>query len=201
MRHPCGSPVRPRMTMKISRVLTAIAIASAFAVSAYAQSLGEQAREARAAKAEASQAKVYTNDNMPTSGGITVVGASDPSAPASATAKGTGSAAATSASATPKEDPSKAAEKLKADVQAQKDEISRLERELDVATREWKLQQATYYADAGNQLRDPAAFAERERKYNDETKQKQQAIADAKQKLDDIQEQARKSGLPSSATE
>ena len=86
-------------------------------------------------------------------------------------------------------------------MEKQKDEISRLERELDVATREWKLQQATYYADAGNQLRDPAAFAERERKFNDETKQKQQAIADAKQKLDDMQEQARKSGLPSSAVE
>ena len=186
--------------MKISRVLTAVAITSAFAVSMQAQSLGDQARELRAEKTPAPQTKVYTNDNLPTGGGITVIGSPAPAAaPAAAPAKGSTAAAAAPASS-PADD-SKAADKLKADVQAQKDEISRLQRELDVATREWKLQQATYYADAGNQLRDPAAFAERERKYNDETKQKQQALDEAKQKLEDMQEQARKSGLPSSATE
>ena len=187
--------------MKLSKVLTGIAISSVLALSAHAQSLGDQARELRAEKPTASQAKVYTNDNVPTSGGITVVGAPDTSTPASAATKGTASAAATPASTTPKEDPSKAADKIKEDVQKQRDEISRLERELDIATREWKLQQAAFYADAGNQLRDPAGWAERERKWNDETKQKQQAIADAKQRLDDLQEQARKAGMPSSAVE
>src|SRR5438270_9781696 len=194
--------------MTLSKVLTAVAIASAFAVSVQAQSLGEQAREMRAEKTPAPQSKIYTNENLPTGGGITVIGA--PPAPAAAAASST---TPTASAATPAKgaaavpaansaaDDQKAADKLKDDVQAQKEEISRLQRELDVATREWKLQQATYYADAGNQLRDPAAFAERERKFNDETKQKQQAIADAKQKLDDMQEQARKSGLPSSATE
>ena len=189
--------------MKRSKVLTGIAILSALAISAHAQSLGEQAREARANKPEAPQSKVFTNDNVPTSGGITVVGAPAATAPATAATKGSSSAAgsgATTAAASP-EDPSKAADKIKEDVQKQKDEISRLERELDISTREWKLQQAAFYADAGNQLRDPAAWAARERKYNDETKQKQQAIADAKQKLDDLQEQARKSGLASSTVE
>ena len=190
--------------MKISKVLAVVAIASAMAVCAQAQSLGEQARENRASKPEVPQTKVFTNDNLPTSGGVTVVGSAVPDASVATAASNTGKATGTAAggSAAPAaEDPAKAAAKLKEDVEKQKDEISRLERELDVATREWKLQQATYYADAGNQLRDPAAFAERERKFNDETKQKQQAIADAKQKLDDMQEQARKSGLPSSATE
>src|SRR5438270_11140918 len=191
--------------MTLSKVLTAVAIAAAFAVSTQAQSLGEQAREMRAEKTPAPQSKVYTNENLPTGGGITVIGAppapagpASPAANSAATpAKGAAAAPATNSAA----DDQKSADKLKDDVQAQKEEISRLQRELDVATREWKLQQATYYADAGNQLRDPAAFAERERKFTAETKQKQQAIADAKQKLDDIQEQARKSGLPSSATE
>ena len=189
--------------MKLSKVLTGIAISSALAISAHAQSLGEQAREIRANKPEAPQTKVYTNDSLPTSGGITVVGAPASAAPAATTttAKATGSAPPATGAAAPVEDPSKAADKIKEDVQKQKDEISRLERELDIATREWKLQQAAFYADAGNQLRDPAGWAERERKYNDETKQKQQAIADAKQKLDDLQEQARKAGLPSSAVE
>jgi len=186
------------MTMKKSKVLTTFAIAAGLAVCASAQSLGDAAREQRANKPEGPQAKVYTNDNMPTAGGITVIGAPAPGASATpAKASSTTPAAAASAAA----DSQKASDKLRADVQAQKDEISRLERELDIATREWKLRQAAYYADAGNQLRDPAAWAEQERKYNDETKKKQQDLADAKQKLDDIQEQARKSGLPSSAVE
>ena len=188
--------------MKISRILITFAMTSALAVAAQAQSLGDQARELRAEKTPAPQTKVYTNDNLPTSGGLTVIGTP---APAASTTSSTAPAKAPSkpaaAADTSAADQQKAADKLKADVQAQKDEISRLERELDVATREWKLQQATYYADAGNQLRDPAAFAERERKFNDETNQKKQALADAKQKLDDMQEEARKSGLPSSATE
>jgi hypothetical protein len=187
--------------MKLSRGLSGIAIVSALAISAHAQSLGEAAREQRANKPEAPQTKVYTNDNLPTSGGITVVGSQSAAAPApTTTAKGasTSTAAAAAPSAA---DTQKAADKLKADVQAQKDEISRLQRELDISTREWKLRQAAYYADAGNQLRDPKAWADKERKYNDETSQKQQALADAKQKLEDIQEQARKSGLPSSAAE
>ena len=188
--------------MKISRVLAAIALASALAVCAQAQSLGDQARENRASKPEAPQSKVFTNDNLPTSGGITIVGAPDP--PPAAAPKG--KAAASSAPANPggppsAEDQAKAADKIKEDVQKQKDQIAQLEHELDIATREWKLRQAAYYADAGNQLRDPKAWADAERHYNDETSQKQQAIADAKQKLDDLQEQARKSGLPSSAVE
>jgi len=186
------------MTMTISKVLTTCAFAAVLAVSANAQSLADAAREQRANKPETPQAKVYTNDNLPTGGGITVIGAPAPPAPATpAKAASTTPTPAASSEA----DSQKAADKLKADVQTQKEQISRLEHELDVATREWKLQQATYYADAGNQLRDPAAFAARERKFNDETKQKQEAIADAKQKLEDMQEQARKSGLPSSATE
>ena len=136
--------------MKISRVFASVAIASALAVSASAQSLADAAREQRANKPETPQAKVYTNDNLPTGGGITVIGAPAPAAPATpAKASSTTLAAAATSAA----DSQKAADKLKADVQAQKDEISRLERELDVATREWKLQQATYYADAGDQLR------------------------------------------------
>jgi hypothetical protein len=95
----------------------------------------------------------------------------------------------------------KEADKIKTDIESQKGEISRLERELDISTREWKLRQAAYYADAGNQLRDPAAWAASERKYNDETAAKKQALDDARQKLDDMQEQARKAGMSSSATE
>jgi hypothetical protein len=189
------------MTMTISRVLAGITIASAFAIAAQAQSLGDQARNLRAEKPETPQSKVFTNDNMPTSGGITVVGAPVAPPPAATASTATKAAGPSAAAAPAAEDPGKAAAKLKEDVDKQKAEIAQLERELDIATREWKLRQAAYYADAGNQLRDPKAWADAERKYNDETTQKQQALTDAKQKLDDMQEQARKAGLPSSAVE
>ena len=52
--------------MKILRVLSGLAIASALSFSAYAQSLGDAAREARAEKPATPQTKVYTNDNLPT---------------------------------------------------------------------------------------------------------------------------------------
>jgi hypothetical protein len=189
------------MTMKSSTVLTGIAIVGIFSFSAHAQSLGEQARELRAEKPAAPQTKVYTNDNLPTTGAISVLGTSA-SAPA-ASSSSDGSAKATAAKAGPSDAAAKqkASEKVQADIDAQKGEISRLERELDISTREWKLRQATYYADAGNQLRDPAAWAAQERKYNDETAKKKADLDAARQKLDDLQEQARKAGLTSSQAE
>jgi hypothetical protein len=192
------------MIMKISRVLVGLAVAVGLSLSAYSQSLGDAAREARAEKPATPQTKVYTNDNLPTTGSISVLG-SAPAAPAATGASNDGKASkpAGAAAASPSEAEAKqqAADKTKADVEAQKGEISRLERELDIATREWKLRQAAYYADAGNQLRDPAAWAAEERKYNEQTAQKKQALDDARQKLDDLQEQGRKLGMNSAATE
>jgi len=186
--------------MKILRVLSGLAVASALSLAAHAQSLGDAAREARAEKPATPQTKVFTNDNLPTTGAISVLGTAAPAPSASASDKSAKPAAA--AAATP--DPAakqKEADKIKTDIESQKGEISRLERELDISTREWKLRQAAYYADAGNQLRDPAAWAAQERKYNEETAAKKQALDDARQKLDDLQEQARKVGMSSSATE
>jgi hypothetical protein len=188
------------MIMKITKVLAGIAVAGALSFSAYAQSLGDAAREARAEKPATPQTKVFTNDNLPTTGSISVLGTATPAPSASASDK----AAKPAAAATTAPDPAakqKEADKIKDQIESQKGEISRLERELDISTREWKLRQAAYYADAGNQLRDPAAWAATERKYNDETAAKKQALDDARQKLDDLQDQARKAGMSSSATE
>jgi len=188
------------MAMKISSVLSGLAVASALSLSVHAQSLGDAAREARAEKPATPQTKVFTNDNLPTTGAISVLGTSAPASPASSSDK-PAKAASTATSGADPASKQKEADKIKTDVEAQKGEISRLERELDISTREWKLRQAAYYADAGNQLRDPAAWAATERKYNDETAAKKQALDDARQKLDDLQEQARKAGMSSSATE
>jgi hypothetical protein len=86
-------------------------------------------------------------------------------------------------------------DKLAAQMKDEKDEISRLQRELDVAQREQRLRAAAYYADAGTQLRDQGKFAEDSRKEQEEIDTKKQALTAAQQKLDDMQEQARKAGV------
>jgi hypothetical protein len=189
------------MIMKIKKVLAGIAVAGAMSFSAYAQSLGDAAREARAEKPATPQTKVFTNDNLPTTGSISVLGTAAPTPSASSSDKAAKPAAAAAATASDPAAKQKEADKIKDQIESQKGEISRLERELDISTREWKLRQAAYYADAGNQLRDPAAWAATERKYNDETAAKKQALDDARQKLEDLQDQARKAGMSSSATE
>ena len=79
-------------------------------------------------------------------------------------------------------------------VEAQKQEIARLQREFDIAQREAKLRAATYYGDAGAQLRDSQKFGEEMRKTQEEMDTKKQAIDAAQQKLNDLQEEARKAG-------
>jgi hypothetical protein len=67
-----------------------------------------------------------------------------------------------------------------------------------VAQREARLHAAAFYADAGTMLRDQGKFAEDTRKEQAEIDGKKQSLDAAQQKLADLQEQARKAGLPSS---
>ena len=92
---------------------------------------------------------------------------------------------------------SKKGDEIKGKLEAQKQEIARLQRELDISQREAKLRAATYYGDAGAQLRDQAKFAEDMRKQQEEMDSKKQALDAAQQKLADLQEEARKSGVKS----
>lgn len=84
----------------------------------------------------------------------------------------------------------------KKQINEEKREVSQLERELNVAQREAGLHSAVYYADAGSMLRDSAKFADDSRKLQTEIDTKSQALAAAKQKLGDLQEGARKAGVP-----
>ena len=61
---------------------------------------------------------------------------------------------------------------------------------------EARLRAAAYYGDAGTMLRDQAKYAEDTRKSQAEIDGKKQALDAAQQKLSDLQEQARKAGLP-----
>lgn len=170
------------------------------------ESLGDAARAARMSKpASAPGVRVYTNDNLPTANGLGIAALS--SAPASDAAEASVTAPSTkSADATAEKkamapgDSPEARQKViddwKGKIDDQKKEISQLERELNVLQREGQISQAVYYADAGTQLRDPKRYADEQRQRQADLDSKQKALDDAKQKLSDLQDQARQAGVP-----
>lgn len=83
----------------------------------------------------------------------------------------------------------------------QKDRIDLISRDLDVTQREYHLRAAAFVADAGNRLRNSGTWDQEDAKYKQQITDKQKELEDAKQKLDDMQEEARKSGVPSSQRE
>ena len=167
------------------------------------QSLADQARAAQKNKpAPSPAAKVWTNDNIPTTSGISTVGTP-------ATGNGSASAGAEDKSASAQTTPRSPDELRKLEqewrkkFQDQKDQIALLERELTVSKRENQIRATTYYADAGNRMRyeNQAKYAEDDRKYQAETAAKQKELDAAKQKLQDMKDELRKAGLPSSWAE
>lgn len=179
-----------------------------------AQSLGDYARTVRKDKSTVTAAsKHYDNDNMPKSDRLSVVGqpvnpdggeprADEPVADNNPTIDASGQS--TDPAAAPKDD---LAERQKAwaewqtRIQGQKDKIASAEKELDLLSREYRLRAAAMYADVGNRLRNSAAWDKEDRDFKDQISNKEKAVADAKQKLDDVQEDARKAGVPSSFRE
>ena len=182
-----------------------VLLATAFLLqSAVAQeSLGDAARRARMQKpAPAPGTRVYDNETIPSRGGIGVASVSGMPTPANTTesSSSTGEKAASNAkpaeAATSEEDRKKQTEEWKSKLDEQKAEISRLEREWNVLQREAQIKAAVFYADAGTQLRDSKKYADEVRQNQSDTQSKQQALADAKQKLGDLEDQARKAGYP-----
>jgi len=86
----------------------------------------------------------------------------------------------------------KSKDDFKAKIEAQKNEITMLQREIDVTQREQRLRAAAFYGDAGTQLRDQAKYAEEAKAQQDKIDSKKQALDAAQQKLADLEEQARK---------
>jgi len=182
------------------------------------QSLGDYARAVKKTKPTGhSAAKTYDNDTLPGSSSLSVVG--KPSQPAEAE-KDRDKDAASQAASAEKSDaqkkaeksgetkPGQAAEERKKALDAWKEKlgtqqakIDLLSRELDVLQRESQIRAAAFYADAGNRLRNSADWDTQDSKYKQQIADKRKAIDEAKTQLSDLQEQARKSGMPNSATE
>jgi hypothetical protein len=179
------------------------------------QSLGDYARQVRKEPDGKPKKKVFDNDNLPKEDKLSVVGnAQAPGAEAAAPAESkpaeTANAAPAKAEAgAPPADSSKmdqaqkdAAWKQWGDkIKSQQETIDLLTRELDVVQREYQIRAAAMYADVGNRLRNSADWDKQDAQYKQQIADKQKALDDAKQKLEDLREEARKAGVPSSVRE
>lgn len=156
-----------------------------------AQSLGDAARKQKSSKPKAAGARVYTNDDMASVG-------ADPVEPEAAAA--IEDQDSSKAKKEPGQDDRKKLEaEWRGKIQDQKKKIADLEREADLLDREFKLRAAAFYADAGLRLRDDRNWADQQRKYQDDMADRRKKIEEAKAQLEDLQERARKSGVPRAA--
>ncbi len=162
---------------------------------AFAQSLGDVAKKNRSRKKPAAT-RVVTNDDL-TSATEFNNGAASGLPTAAQPADSEKNDSATSKT----EDREKLLADWRARFDEQKKSIALLQRELEVTQREYKQQIALYYADAGNRLRDQGAWAEQQRKYEADVATKQKDLDAARQKLEDMKEDARKAGVPSSVSD
>jgi hypothetical protein len=179
-------------------LFTALMSSAAAQAAAPAQdqsSLGDYAKKIRKDPATPkARPKVFDNDNLPTEDKLSVVGQQSPAGAAAPVDDK--DAAAKSAD----DDQAKKQAAWKAwqtKLAAQKDSIDLATRELDVLQREYQIRAAAMYADAGNRMRNEAQWDKQDADYKQKIADKQKAVEDAKQKLGDMQEEARKDGVPS----
>lgn len=187
--------------------------------SAAGSSLGDYARQVKKTSGStATKPKVFDNDNLPREDKLSVVGTApapgEPPAEAKPEESSTPSAqgsenksAAESKSTTVDTgatDPAakEAAWKQWGDrIEEQKKQIDLLSREFDVLQREYQIRAAAMYADVGNRLRNSTDWDKQDAQYKQQIADKQKAVDDAKQRLEDLEEQARKAGVPASIRE
>jgi len=193
-----------------------VAILAISCASAQDAPLGDLARQVRKQK-PAPTGKTFDNDNLPKDDKVSVVGqaseqSSDGNPPDAnnATAQPTDPAAQSGDAANaPNGEAKSSADEEQAKKQAmwkewqnkikhQREAIDLANREVDVANREYRLRAAAFYADAGNRLRNSASWDKEDSQYKDQMAAKQKTLDDAKKALDDMQEEARKAGVPSS---
>jgi hypothetical protein len=194
-------------------LLLSVAAAQTAALPPGQTSLGDYARKVRKDPATPKATpKVFDNDNLPKGDKLSIVG--QPAPPPAATPATTGEKSTApsdnknAAEAKPKESSEDEQAKKEAlwkewqgKLTEQKNQIDLAARELDVLQREYQLRAAAMYADAGNRIRNEAQWDKQDADYKQKIADKQKALDDARQKLTDIQEEARRAGVPSSMIE
>jgi hypothetical protein len=192
-------------------VVTMASFASAQNSAPQEQPLGDYARAVRKDK-KPTQAKQFDNENMPVDDKLSVVGGAGSSDNQAHSAANGGADAASSDKkgddkppaiqpGQSQQDRQKTYDAWKDRLSDQKAKVDLLNRELDVEQREYQLRAAAMYADAGNRLRNSGNWDKEDADYKQKIAEKKKAADAAKQELDDMQEDARKAGVPSSVRE
>ena len=172
-------------------------------------SLGSYARNLKKEKKQEAT-KRFDNDNMPRDDKLSVVGKaadSTAAAPASDNAseqkdsKPQNAAAPTVTPGQSPEERQQVYDQWKGKLSDQQAQVDKLSHEMDLEQREYKLRAAQFYGDAGERLRNQTGWDKQDAEYKQKLAGEQKALDDAKQKLDDMHEDARKAGVPSSMTE
>ncbi len=198
--------------------LALLALATTVCISAQqptqSQSLGDVARQQKSSD-KAQGHKVWTNDDFPDRPASTDAAPADASTsdatadaaaagPVDASGKPAKDAGSKEAAAKPEakvakktdsaDEQKKIDDEWKGKLDAQKSKIADLQREYDLTERELKLAQTTYYADAGNKLRDQKDFLDKDKASRDKLDALKQQITDEQAKLSDMQDKAHKAG-------
>jgi hypothetical protein len=201
--------------MKRIEFMLAVSFAMfAFVAGAAAQSdsLGDYARAVRKEKRPVAK-KSYTNDNLPNSASISIVGAPDPAgvqdnqqgeAPAAKLpddkSKQDKGKAQKEDSAVEKKTPQDDKE-WAGQIADQKKHIADLEHELELLQREHNLRVADYYGNPSYGLAEQKKWLDDETKSRAEIADKQKQVDQAKAELQEMEEGARKASVTSSPAE
>jgi uncharacterized coiled-coil protein SlyX len=161
--------------------------ASAQSASDQNVSLGSFARAERVDK-KPDTSKHFDNDNMPRTDKLSVVGDANPQQAEDAAAPAPAQPSAQAANQA-------SADEIKKEVTEQQSKVELLSRELTVAQKESQLHTSDMYGDAGNRLRNSASWDKNQTSNQSDIAQKQKDLDEAKEKLTDLQEQARKAGV------
>jgi len=194
--------------------LSALMMVAVMAVMSAAQSQGDSLAEYAKAKRKekpGSTKKVFDNDNLPQTEHISVVGqssAQDQNSNAAASSNNTSKPAAKDEAVKSEpipgespEDRQKVYQDYEKKIADQKAVLDLAQRELDVSQREYRMRSAAVYADVGYRLRNSTKWDKEDAQFKQQISAKQKAVDTAKQQLATIQEQARKSGVPSKMRE
>jgi hypothetical protein len=171
-------------------------------------SLGSYARAVKKDKKPQAPAKKWDNDNLPKDDKISVVGNGATASVAASAVPLSESQPTAGASGKLEVQPGQSQEQRQVvydqwqqRINTQQSQADLLQRELDVDQREYRVRAAAFYADAGDRLRNQAAWDKEDADYKQKIAEKQKALDEAKQKVTEMQEDARKSGVPSSSRE
>ena len=189
--------------MNVLTRFSIVVILGLSACSLLAQSLGDVARENRNASRPHAK-KVVTNDDMPSVDTMSpaagqakdsAAGSDEKKAGGEKDAKAGAPEPAASVLAKKDADQKKLETELNQKYAKQQEKVSLLERELKVSEQEYRQKELAHMADVNARLNGQAQYAEAEKLEQTELDQKKEKLSAERQKLADMQEDARHAGV------